>query len=228
MTTTSTAVIQRALEAAHFDPGPIDNAWGPKTSRALKAYQTANNLPATGLPNADTLAALLGTTAPLPILWLDEAERLLGLKEGAGAKDNATILDWADDLDIHFAADSIAWCGLFIAHVIRVALPSEPLPGNPLGARNYLKLGTKVKPQVGAVGVFWRGTKDGWQGHVGLLVAESATSYCVLGGNQSDSVSYAWIAKSRLLETRWPVSGSSPLNLPLPSKPGGVLSTNEA
>lgn len=26
----------------------------------------------------------------------------------------------------------------------------------------------------------------------------------MLGGNQSDSVSLAWIAKSRLLEARWP------------------------
>jgi len=35
-------------------------------------------------------------------------------------------------------------------------------------------------------------------GHVGFYVAEDATAYHVLGGNQSDSVSITRIAKSRL------------------------------
>ena len=68
------------------------------------------------------------------------------------------------------------------------------------------------------------GTSDG---HVGFYLRETADAVCVLGGNQSDRVSEAWIAKTRLLAMRWPLS------VPLPE--GGAvwtdrrirLSTNE-
>jgi len=54
--------------------------------------------------------------------------------------------------------------------------------------------------------VFWRGTKSGWQGHVGFYAGEDATHYHVLGGNQSDSISITRIRKTRLRDggIRWP------------------------
>jgi hypothetical protein len=50
--------------------------------------------------------------------------------------------------------------------------------------------------------VFWRGSRNGSQGHVGIYIAESATSYYVMGGNQNDSVNIKAIPKSRLLAAR--------------------------
>ena len=219
--------IQKTLKASGLNPGPTDGIWGPLTRRAVEDWQRKWYIPVSGQLDGQTLKSL-GIEAPQPILWLDTATRLMGLKEGKGAADNPTILDWADDLDLHYPHDDIAWCGLFVAHCISTTLPDEPLPANPLGARQWNKFGQPVAPQLGAIATFWRGSRDGWQGHVGFLVAASPSAYCVRGGNQSDSVSDAWISADRLLHTRWPSSGSIPFNRPLPTKPAGRLSTNEA
>lgn len=44
MTSSTIAKIQRALQAAGYDPGPIDNVMGGQTRDALRAYQEANGL----------------------------------------------------------------------------------------------------------------------------------------------------------------------------------------
>lgn len=49
--------IQRALLAAGFNPGPIDNIFGAKTKEALVAYQRAKGLPVGNL-NIETLKSL--------------------------------------------------------------------------------------------------------------------------------------------------------------------------
>jgi peptidoglycan hydrolase-like protein with peptidoglycan-binding domain len=50
--------IQRALQMAGYDPGPIDGGMGPKTIGAIKKLQQANGLPADGCLNQPTQAAL--------------------------------------------------------------------------------------------------------------------------------------------------------------------------
>jgi len=52
------AEVQRALQEAGFDPGPIDGRMGRRTRSALKAFQSANNLKPTGEVNAQTWEAL--------------------------------------------------------------------------------------------------------------------------------------------------------------------------
>jgi hypothetical protein len=111
---------------------------------------------------------------------------------------------------------------------IRMGLPDEPLAGalgtNPYWARNWLQFGQAVPPVTGAVLVFARGSG----GHVGFAVGQDDTHFHVLGGNQSDAVTVARIAKSRLLGARWPVT--FPLHLmQLPGmKPGALpTTTNE-
>ena len=44
MTSSTISKIQRALQAAGYDPGPIDNVMGGQTRDALRAYQEANGL----------------------------------------------------------------------------------------------------------------------------------------------------------------------------------------
>lgn len=57
--------IQEALVAKGFDPGEIDGQLGPKTSEALKAYQSVNpSLSATGQPDEPTLKALFPSASP--------------------------------------------------------------------------------------------------------------------------------------------------------------------
>jgi uncharacterized protein (TIGR02594 family) len=210
--------IQTALSDKGFDPGGIDGIWGRKSIRAVKAFQQASGLSVDGVVGPQTLGKLFGAVtaavgteaASGPIVWYEEARRLLGLREGAGAADNPTILDWADDLDINYANDDIPWCGLFVAHCIGATLPDEPLPNNPLGARNWAKFGQKSDPAKGAILVFWRKSPQSGLGHVGFYHGEDAQNYHVLGGNQGDSVSVTKLAKNRLVAIRRP-STAGPL-----------------
>jgi len=50
--------IQRALQAAGFNPGPVDGNLGNETMAAVTAYQKAKNLPVDGYLNAETVKAL--------------------------------------------------------------------------------------------------------------------------------------------------------------------------
>jgi peptidoglycan hydrolase-like protein with peptidoglycan-binding domain len=50
--------VQEALKSKGHDPGPIDGIFGPKTEAALKSFQKAENLEASGRGDAQTLAKL--------------------------------------------------------------------------------------------------------------------------------------------------------------------------
>jgi len=196
--------VQQRLISLGYDVGPsgADGIPGRSTTKAVTQFQEDRKLPILypGTIGLKTLAALgLNDNKPMVPPWVTEARRFIGLHEVKNAK----ALDKALRLD----ASEIAWCGAFVGMVIAAALPKEPMPANPLGSRNWLKLGKPLdEPQIGAIAVFWRGSKDGWQGHVGIVVGHDKTHLHILGGNQSDSVSIARIAKSRLLGYRWPVT----------------------
>lgn len=226
--------IQRALKILGYDPGPLDGIRGRLTIRAIKEFQKDNKLEVDGIVGPKTSVAL---NPKLPnkkfkdfeqmMPWLTEARRLIGTREIAGKANNPVIMDWADDLDTWYPGDNIAWCGLFVAQCISSQLPDEPLPDNYLGARNWMKFGRQTKPTLGAILVFWRGSKSGWKGHVGFYASEDGTTYHVLGGNQSNSVSIARISKSRLLGARWPLTVSSSSDRVIADL-SGKISTNEA
>lgn len=50
--------VQEALRAKGYDPGRIDGVLGRKTASALKAFQKAEQLPATGQLTSETLTKL--------------------------------------------------------------------------------------------------------------------------------------------------------------------------
>lgn len=155
------------------------------------------------------------------------ARSYIGLKEYPGSANNPTIMGWASGLGTKllgmvYGADSVPWCGLFVAHCIKTAgLPTAPIA---VRASAWEKWGQACSPTIGAVVVF----KRPGGGHVGFLVGQDATRYRVLGGNQSDSVNETWIEKSRAVAVRWP-AGQVPPKTPLPKLVGGgSTSTNEA
>ena len=122
----------------------------------------------------------------------------------------------------------IAWCGGFTGYCISKTLPTEPLPANPLGARNWMKFGREVEITYGAIAVFWRGSRHGWQGHVGFVAGHDKSAVHCLGGNQSNTVSIARVAKNRVLGYRWPLNFAAPNAKLAMSTIGGTLSQNEA
>jgi uncharacterized protein (TIGR02594 family) len=157
--------------------------------------------------------------------WLIRAREYLGVRETPGAANNPTILGWAKKIGGWVAgwykSDGTAWCGLYVGAVM-----SEfgfTLPKNPLGALQWAEFGKPCKPVVGAVMVFTR--KGG--GHVGFYVSEDETTFHILGGNQSDAVTIARIAKDRFVAARWPF-GEPVTTGPVVRQFKAALSTNEA
>jgi uncharacterized protein (TIGR02594 family) len=157
-----------------------------------------------------------------------EALRLYGTLEGPGTTNNGKIIAWAKEIGGKLAdvykADSIPWCGLFMAVVARRA--GKEIPRNPLWALSWSAFGAAAsRPALGDVLVFLR--HGG--GHVGLYVGEDETAFHVLGGNQSDAVSIKRIARSRLYAARRPAYRTQPANVrPIPLTASGSLSVNEA
>ena len=56
--TPTVRMLQAKLKERGFDPGELDDMWGPKTEQAVKDFQTAQGLTADGIAGARTLAAL--------------------------------------------------------------------------------------------------------------------------------------------------------------------------
>ncbi|NBC36292.1 TIGR02594 family protein [Novosphingobium sp. FSY-8] len=231
----STLAIQQALAQAGYRPGPIDGIWGRQTIAALRLFQSAHGIAPDGLPGGRVMAALFPRAAPVasplfpPVaVWVQEARRLYGIRETAGPASNPTILDWAGQMGIPYRGDDVAWCGLFVGHCISATLPEEHLPANVLGARAWGQFGIATPPCPGAVMVFWRKSMASGLGHVGFYAGEDEKAYRILGGNQSDSVSLAWIAKDRLVGARWPASVPAPIPAAVTVARDAGLSTNEA
>lgn len=158
-----------------------------------------------------------------------EALKLYGTTESPGVTNNQTIINWADEVggsveDV-YKADSIPWCGLFMAVVAKRA--GKIAAKDPLWALNWGNFGGKANiAMLGDTLVFVR--KGG--GHVGLYVGEDATAYHVLGGNTADKVSIARIDKKRLYAIRRPIySIAQPENVrKIILAANGALSTDEA
>lgn len=169
----------------------------------------------------------LGTVGTLPKVVV-EALELHGTKETLGPKDNPVILGWAAEVGLSraYTDDEIPWCGLFVAVVCKRA--GKPVDQQPLWARSWADYGMRVsRAELGDILVF---SRPGGGGHVGFYIAEDESAYHVLGGNQSDAVTVARIAKSRCIAVRRPPFKTS---LPASAKPyqvamGGKLSENEA
>lgn len=156
---------------------------------------------------------------------LMEALKLYGVLEKQGNGNNPAILAWAKECGIKgYTADSIPWCGLFMAVVAQRA--GKPLPGNPLWAKDWASWGDPVKSaRLGDVLVFAR---DGG-GHVGLYAGEDDAAYHVLGGNQGDAVSIKRVLKSRCIAIRNHYSTAVPDNVrSIRLAANGRLSTGEA
>jgi peptidoglycan hydrolase-like protein with peptidoglycan-binding domain len=63
MALTHTAAVQSTLKLAGYWTGPVDGQWTPELTDALTTFQTALGVPATGLVDGPTLAALEETIA---------------------------------------------------------------------------------------------------------------------------------------------------------------------
>lgn len=102
---------------------------------------------------------------------------------------NPRILKYASDCGFtDYNNSDVSWCSLFMNWAcIRGGLPRS----NSLLARSWLNIGSRVDYLWDAdIVVYWRETKDGIYGHVGIpnSYSEDKQFIYTLGGNQSDMV----------------------------------------
>ena len=148
--------------------------------------------------------------------WLDIAKGEIGEAEIPGDAHNPRIVQYHQETSLKASDDETPWCSSFIGWVMMQAGLSGTGRAN---ARSWLDWGEKLDhPVLGCVVIFWRGSKDGWQGHVGLYMGEDSRGRILtLGGNQGNKVSIAPYAKDRLLGYRWP-SGQPKEVVPIPPR----------
>lgn len=175
--------------------------------------------------------------------WLAEARKHIGLKENTSkTAHNPTLLAMLDKMG-SFSSESRAWwhddetpwCGLFVGFCLGTAgrfVVKEWFRARAWESSEMTKL---AEPAYGCIVTF---TREGG-GHVGFVVGkDSRGNILVLGGNQSNAVSIAPFATSRVTGYFWPsmwknkaavksVPTNERYSLPLLAS-NGKLSTNEA
>jgi uncharacterized protein (TIGR02594 family) len=208
-------LVQRGLYATGHYQGTFLGVPGPKTQAAYDAYWEGN-------PTTAVVPVTPGTGVP----WMREADRWLGLREIAGSKHEPQILNWWEATKQSYRDDETSWCAGFVGGVLEEC---GIVSTRSAAARSYEKYGDAVaSPTYGAIVVFWRGSKSGWQGHVTFLVGvTSSGDLLCLGGNQSDAVTVAKFDRSRLLGFRFPKGDFERRPAPVLAGPS-VYSTNEA
>lgn len=161
--------------------------------------------------------------------WFQIATSLIGTREITGRKHNPTIIAWARKLGakvlgIAVTDDETPWCSTFVAHCISEAGLTPP----PIAVRasSWAEWGANLRADRLAPGAILVFQRPGG-GHVGFYVGEDATTYHVLGGNQSNAVTITRIAKERCVARRWP-RGEPVLGGPVWASLTGTISKDEA
>jgi uncharacterized protein (TIGR02594 family) len=160
--------------------------------------------------------------------WMAEARKHIGLREIKGPRHNPIIVGWWESIKSHFRNDETPWCAAFVGGVLEdVGIRST----RSAAARSYLKHGVELsQPAYGCIVVFWRGSRNGWAGHVGFVVGRDRFgNLMVLGGNQGDAVNIKPFSVDRVLGYRWPSIWPTAKRFKLPLlESNGQVSTNEA
>ncbi len=204
---------QERLADLRYYTGKIDGDGGSLTKIAFTDFKRDHGLLVREYPGPITMKTLWGATAKPRALAknvegeppnLTEARRLLGVSEVPGAGNNPTIMQWAKDLDQWYPGDDVPWCGLFVAHCMKIGFPDVPQDFNRLGARAWeaygQDLGIVDVPPLGSVCRLWRTHKTkSWNGHVFIVNGYSKDAVRGIGGNQSDTTSESWFPKDRVL-----------------------------
>lgn len=124
-----------------------------------------------------------------------------GIWEWLGKDHNPQVLKYFKEIGHKWVKDDeTAWCAAFVNWCL---VKATKIQTGSLAARSFLKYGVSTKkPQLGDLVVFWRGSKDGAEGHVAFYIAETKSSVYVLGGNQNQQVNISAYSKTQVLDYR--------------------------
>jgi uncharacterized protein (TIGR02594 family) len=174
----------------------VDGVVGPATGREIE-----NALPKATSPGQDAIDQ--------PALWLSVSLSHVGLREAAGAANNADLVDMIRTVADDYQADATPWCAGWVSYCLAKAglKPSS----SPLWALSYAQgWGARLPaPALGAIAVK---TRNGG-GHVTFVAGRTKDGrLACCGGNQNDMVNVASYARGAFDEGFW-----WPRDYPLPS-----------
>lgn len=142
--------------------------------------------------------------------YLTTAEKELGQREKPGKPANPRIREYLETTNIgspEDQSDETPWCSAFVNWVVedfraKVNRVSPKGTGR-ANARSWLNWGTASPvPLRGAIVILSRGAPPA--GHVAFVVDAQENTLRIIGGNQSDAVTIAWVHKARVLGYRIP------------------------
>jgi uncharacterized protein (TIGR02594 family) len=135
------------------------------------------------------------------------ASRFIGMDE---VNDNRQLSAFMHKAGFNIDPADDAWCAAFANAVLH----ENGITGTGLtNARSFLNWGTKTdSPKEGDVVVLWRGSRDGWKGHVGFFKGFDGNGNVIMlagnqpepGSNKSKWVSVMSFPVSRVLGYRTP------------------------
>lgn len=138
--------------------------------------------------------------------WITEALKDLGFHETGNNRGIEKLIAAA-----HTGSLGDPWCAI----AMNAWLERAGVPGTRSASSQSFRHSNKFVqlhgPALGAIAVYWRGSKNSGLGHVGIYLGETATQVLTLGGNESDAVRKQFEPKSKLYGYWWPTS------VPLPA-----------
>lgn len=200
--------------------------------------QTAAPLPPPSPPLPPTPVPPVEPTEPLstqePVLsspfdlapdWFKWALHEIGTKEDPG--NHGAALARYREL-AHAGSDGEPWCAIFA----NAALESVGLRGTRSASSQSFRSSSDfvplAGPALGALAVFWRGSRTSGLGHVGFYRGEDTSRVWVLGGNESDMVQIEALAKDSpsfgLIGYWWPATRAKPPVSPIIMPAGSPIS----
>lgn len=206
--------LQRALRRHGFDLA-VDGEWGDETDAALSAFKARHGLRERPLLGRLTAKALLGPVLPTPSEddfqdpdippHVAVALREVGTQEVPGAGSNPRIEEYHRATGLGPSKDDVPWCGSFVAFCMLEA-GLEYNAATAASARSWLNFGRRIPgPCAGAIAVDWRGSPDGWQGHVQIIIGKDRKGRTLaVSGNKGDRVQVHVYRHDQLLGYRFP------------------------
>lgn len=180
----------------------VDGVVGPNTAKAIDAASVPKSKPA---------AVMAGASTPL---WLAVSLDNIGLKEGAGTKDNKELIADIRTVASDYQHDATPWCAGWVSFCLSKA--GFKASTQPLWALSYsdVKNQPVVKLAAPCMGAIAVKTRNGG-GHVTFVAGRTkgGTLACC-GGNQNDEVNVSPYAEAAFVGFFWPK------NAPLPAKTG--------
>jgi uncharacterized protein (TIGR02594 family) len=144
-----------------------------------------------------------------PPAWFSWAQHEIGFQETGSNQGIEKYIALA-----HCGSPGDPWCAIFANAALEATGTSGTRSASSQSFRSHPGFVQIQAPAVGALAVFWRGSRDSGLGHVGFYVGEDAEHVSTLGGNENDAVRIEALPKAGatfgLIGYWWPKSVTLP------------------